>query len=166
MGKCLLFLQLPLQTNKVPDPSIPIRAPQQSSCSPCGRSQSVGRVACSLVSMVIDAPSSQSPGSRARQGHPREDSGNQGERSSSRPLPLEPRQLPHHKLTVTALTDLRQADPRSGPWLDHLEKERAGLEMIPQNLASSKAPGSSSLSNKTSHWNGLASSGNLGKRHH
>lgn len=39
----------------------------------------MGRAARSLVSMAMDAPSSLSLGFRERQGHPREDSGNQDE---------------------------------------------------------------------------------------
>lgn len=141
MGKCLLCLQPPLLANKVPDPSAPIRAPQQSLQQPLWEEPVSGESSCSLVSMAIDAPSSQSPGSRERQGHPREDSGNQGERSSSRPLPLEPRQLPPHKLAVPALTDLGQPGPRSGPWLAHLEKEIAGLKMIHKTLPAPKPQG-------------------------
>lgn len=53
--------------------------------------------------MAMDAPSSLSLGSRERQGHPREDSGNLGRRSSARP-PF-PAAGPH-MLAGTALTDL------------------------------------------------------------
>lgn len=77
---CNLLLQLSLLDDTVTGPSIPIKAPQQNQHPHLLKElQLVGRAACSccgLVSMAMDASSSLPLGSRERQGHPREDSGN------------------------------------------------------------------------------------------